>query len=613
MLDPAKLSKHVKSITELKKQVYTQYDEFEEKLEHMFVQLSSCSMKNPRALPSARSIMRTKRKEMIETSNSHDISVSKLIAAHAEWRTALREAIKLGIKIDNVQDEEKNYMKNWFFTPPDSFEITEELRKHPFGVLYTGTHHSSPVSIQKICCEYFHPDSLIELSVRIWELTDPRLHSNSLSSIQAVCCIEEEYEDIYVITQYHHKNLKQVINEDSNGDTSIGRSGFDLHMKTKILREIAGALMWLHNLDILHLDINLRSVSMYEGIAQLSGYGLREHLRYIEKDPRTIEFYENGDFYPVSYFAPEMWDDEFNVSKKTDVFAFGVLMWEVITEKDPATHWGSSIQEIETKIKSGQGLNLDKNTASRYLAEMSRSEYKSLSTIMRNCWNVDPDDRPDFQDIYHVLFDTNCPKSVRFCVGTAEVVEFDTFKDNFQKWLEKKNYGDHMTEEEKEVLTDQIDVIENNLKFLLKPRKGEVSLKNVLIFCNWYGLDESGPSDVIETIKEQFSRSCFFGFMNQKELLFTLSEKRKYIIRCSNTQAGAYTVSFTNKKRNLQQYRAASLEEADGYIKKESRAQPVERRRYYNDVSRSEDEIVEEEEEEKRSHPVFRTNMGYPM
>ncbi|KHN88708.1 Inactive tyrosine-protein kinase 7, partial [Toxocara canis] len=79
-------------------------------------------------------------------------------------------------------------------------------------------------------------------------------------------------------------------------------------------------------------------------------------------------------------------------SKKTDVWSFGVLIWEIFTRcsSDPFPHQTNA--EAKAKILSGkQPMELPKGTPPKIVQAMSI------------CFTQNPEERPDFEPLFRIL------------------------------------------------------------------------------------------------------------------------------------------------------------------------------------------------------------------
>jgi serine/threonine protein kinase len=104
----------------------------------------------------------------------------------------------------------------------------------------------------------------------------------------------------------------------------------------------------------------------------------------------------NEDFYistsksiPVKWAAPEVLMFR-RFSHKSDVFAFGVLLWEIWSYGTvPFPEFSN--QEAKEEILKGTRLKCPPNTPPK------------VEELMKICWAENPEQRPSFRDIFELL------------------------------------------------------------------------------------------------------------------------------------------------------------------------------------------------------------------
>jgi len=93
------------------------------------------------------------------------------------------------------------------------------------------------------------------------------------------------------------------------------------------------------------------------------------------------------DFSWLCRMAPELLRGEV-ISTQSDVFAFGVLLWEVMTHKVPYEDLDMPYKEILNQIREG-----------RLRPDCSHGLDKELVGCMEDCWAAEADKRPSIQDL----------------------------------------------------------------------------------------------------------------------------------------------------------------------------------------------------------------------
>jgi len=91
----------------------------------------------------------------------------------------------------------------------------------------------------------------------------------------------------------------------------------------------------------------------------------------------------------AQWMAPEVLKSG-RSDEKSDVFSFGIVLWELYTHQAPYPKMKSSIV-VQKVLKEGLRPTIPKKCP------------ESVSKLMRDCWNEDPEKRPTFQEIIHEL------------------------------------------------------------------------------------------------------------------------------------------------------------------------------------------------------------------
>ncbi|KAI8597954.1 kinase-like domain-containing protein [Dissophora ornata] len=203
---------------------------------------------------------------------------------------------------------------------PDDLEIGEEVGKFPFGTIYKGTYHGKPVFVREISKHITGtPLDLIRGSVRL---------SSCLVDCQNVIPMHGICQGRMIVTE-----------TTAHGPLSDFPVTNTLQ-KVAIARKVADAIMAMHDIvankeGVIHRDI--RAANILIDRSQDGDDELEPKITGFEMCKQGS--YETGN-YPVvedsylRWWSPERVNDNGTYSR-SDVYAFGVLMYEISTGKEP--------------------------------------------------------------------------------------------------------------------------------------------------------------------------------------------------------------------------------------------------------------------------------------
>ncbi|KAK3843876.1 MAG: kinase-like domain-containing protein [Linnemannia gamsii] len=199
-------------------------------------------------------------------------------------------------------------------------EIGEEVGEFPFGTIYTGVYDGKPVYVRKISDDVTrdHLD-LIMSSVRL---------SNCLIDCQNVCRVIGVCQGMMIVTDATtHGPLSKLSNMDDK-------------QKVAIAYKVADALMAIHDVKsdtecVVHRDIRAENILIHQNpgeddelMPKITGFEMCK-----QNTTRTGNYPDIDKCYR-RWWSPER-TDKHGTSPASDVYAFGVLMYEISTGKEP--------------------------------------------------------------------------------------------------------------------------------------------------------------------------------------------------------------------------------------------------------------------------------------
>jgi serine/threonine protein kinase len=138
-------------------------------------------------------------------------------------------------------------------------------------------------------------------------------HDNILKVFDVVMCEDE----IWIITPYAEKGS---LDQRLNGDP------LDFDLILQVATQIKSALSAIHKAGIIHNDIKPSNILIDEhDNFLLSDFGIAE---YTKKESRSLHTMGTPE-----YMAPEQFDPKHKTDIRSDIYAFGVVIYEMLTGK----------------------------------------------------------------------------------------------------------------------------------------------------------------------------------------------------------------------------------------------------------------------------------------
>jgi len=176
-------------------------------------------------------------------------------------------------------------------------------------------------------------------------------------------------------------------NNKKNSSNSTGKLTWEFKVKT--LLNIARGMRFLHNKNVIHRDLKAENVLIDENlIAKITDFGLSRTQSL--SDARMTRNVGTS-----FYIAPEVINDEF-YNEKCDVFAFGIIMFELLVET--LKPYGSDMRNVELRVASNP-------TFRPVIPDYCKiEEYQEwYIDLMQTAWKHNPEKRPSMDEIVTIL------------------------------------------------------------------------------------------------------------------------------------------------------------------------------------------------------------------
>ncbi|XP_059563896.1 ankyrin repeat and protein kinase domain-containing protein 1 isoform X1 [Myotis daubentonii] len=212
------------------------------------------------------------------------------------------------------------------------------------------------------------------------------------------CLIEEatkmekvKFQHIVSIYGVCKQPLGIVMEFMANGslEKMLGTHSISWQLKFRIIHETSLAMNFLHSIKppLLHLDLKPGNILLDGSMhVKISDFGLS---KWMEQSTRMQYIERSALRGTLSYMPPEMFlQRNMAPGPKYDVYSFGIVIWDVLTQKKPYS--GLNMMNIIIGVATGMRPSLQS------VSDEWPGEAQQMVDLMKRCWDQDPKKRPCF-------------------------------------------------------------------------------------------------------------------------------------------------------------------------------------------------------------------------
>ncbi|XP_051487551.1 tyrosine-protein kinase ITK/TSK isoform X2 [Apus apus] len=253
---------------------------------------------------------------------------------------------------------------------PSELTRVQEVGSGQFGVVYLGyLLDKTKVAIKTIREGAMSEEDFVEEAKVLMKLSHPKLvQLYGVCFENAPICLVFEFMENGCLSDYLRSQ----------------RGSFTKETLLGMCQDVCEGMAYLEQNSVIHRDLAARNCLVGEShVVKVSDFGMS---RIVLDDQYTSS---TGTKFPVKWSAPEVFSYS-NYSTKSDVWSFGVLMWEVFSE-------GKIPYENRTNAEVVEEINAGFRLYKPKLAS------KAIYEVMSHCWRMRKDDRPSFSLLLYQL------------------------------------------------------------------------------------------------------------------------------------------------------------------------------------------------------------------
>ncbi|XP_073054409.1 serine/threonine-protein kinase 54-like [Primulina eburnea] len=182
------------------------------------------------------------------------------------------------------------------------------------------------------------------------------------------CCVVVEFLAGGTLKNYLFKNRKKKL-------------AFKIVIQLAL--DLSRGLSYLHSKKIVHRDVKAENMLLdSQRTLKIADFGV---ARVEAQNPKDM----TGETGTLGYMAPEVLDGK-PYNRKCDVYSFGICLWEIYCCDLP--YPDLSFAEVSSAVVR-QNLR----------PEIPRCCPTSVVSIMKKCWDANPEKRPDMDEVVRLL------------------------------------------------------------------------------------------------------------------------------------------------------------------------------------------------------------------
>ncbi|KAM9974796.1 hypothetical protein ACTFIW_008263 [Dictyostelium discoideum] len=270
-------------------------------------------------------------------------------------------------------------------------KVGESIGSGAYGIVYRGTLFNSDVAIKKIQNEKSEKNEFIKYLKREVAVLKNIQHPNI---VQFIGVYYEPLASPSLVNRLLNSSSTWIVTEYVGGGNLHERikdtkKDFPIELRIKLSLDIALAMAYLHSRDIIFRDLKSKNILIDDSSSPIRGkvcdFGFARILNKKQQGNRHLSICGTD-----SIMAPELILG-MEYDETVDIFSFGVVLLEMILRK-----------KVSKVLERGpqSAFEIDQDSARQLIPDDIPVLYSDLAL---DCIKYQPEERPNFSHIIHVL------------------------------------------------------------------------------------------------------------------------------------------------------------------------------------------------------------------
>ncbi|XP_066290308.1 receptor-interacting serine/threonine-protein kinase 1-like isoform X2 [Branchiostoma lanceolatum] len=205
-----------------------------------------------------------------------------------------------------------------------------------------------------------------------------------------------------VILEPGNYSLVMEFVEHGSLDKFMKKVNIPWELKIRMIRDITCGMNFLHSFSpkIIHRDLKMQNILVNGNLhVKIADLGLAKWRTFSKKYMKKRSKSKGKEGYiagTITHIPPEnLLDINSEATETFDVYSFGILLWEIITGKEPYEACGGNEGMITVGVYQNQNRPNPK--------DIPEDCPEWLKDLMKRCYHKDPEERPLFPDSYRIV------------------------------------------------------------------------------------------------------------------------------------------------------------------------------------------------------------------